>query len=177
MPKSSCPNGFIYTIKAGDTFYRLAQRYNLSVQNLIDANPNISPRNLQIGQRICIPTQLTPTTCILRLTPAPDSRTPNASGVLWLRRREDTEVELLVIGVGLPSPFRLDAERYIANFTWGRTTLEVALTNIEVDDIPNVWIGGTSQSVPIEFFSGSVDIVSSPEFGPPLIGGLIEDCQ
>lgn len=54
-PTPSCPGGFLYTIKAGDTLYLLAQRYNVTVQALIAANPGIDPNRLQIGQVICIP--------------------------------------------------------------------------------------------------------------------------
>ncbi|MBZ2175827.1 LysM domain-containing protein [Schnuerera sp. xch1] len=50
-----CPNGFYYTIRAGDTFFMLAQRFNVSVQSIINANPGVDPENLQIGQVICIP--------------------------------------------------------------------------------------------------------------------------
>ncbi len=50
-----CPNGFYYTIKAGDTLYNLSQKFNVPLQEIINANPGIDPNNLQIGQVICIP--------------------------------------------------------------------------------------------------------------------------
>ncbi len=55
-PPPTCPSGtFAYTVKAGDTFYTLAQRYNTTVEAIQRANPNVNPNNLQIGQIICIP--------------------------------------------------------------------------------------------------------------------------
>lgn len=52
----TCPPGtFAYTIKAGDTFFNLAQRFNTTVDAIQRANPNVNPNNLQIGQIICIP--------------------------------------------------------------------------------------------------------------------------
>ena len=54
-PIPPCPNGFLYTIKPGDTLFILSQRFNVSVQAIINANPGIDPNNLQIGQVICIP--------------------------------------------------------------------------------------------------------------------------
>ena len=55
---SMCPPGtFPYIIRAGDTFYNLARRFNTTVEAIISANPTANPNNLQIGQRICIPTQ------------------------------------------------------------------------------------------------------------------------
>jgi len=61
MPTPSCPNGFLYTIRSGDTLFALSQRFNVSVQAIINANPGINPNNLQIGQVICIPTMVGPT--------------------------------------------------------------------------------------------------------------------
>ncbi|NLY29612.1 MAG: LysM peptidoglycan-binding domain-containing protein, partial [Firmicutes bacterium] len=49
----SCP-GFSYTIRAGDTFFRLAQRFGTTVAASQAANPGVDPNNLQIGQVICI---------------------------------------------------------------------------------------------------------------------------
>lgn len=50
-----CPNGFFYTIVAGDTLYRLAIRFNTTVEAILRANPGIDPNRLFVGQRICIP--------------------------------------------------------------------------------------------------------------------------
>lgn len=54
------PNGNMtttYTVQRGDTMYTIAQRYGISLQSLINANPQISNPNLiQIGQVINIPT-------------------------------------------------------------------------------------------------------------------------
>ena len=71
----SCPNGFLYTIRAGDTFFTLAQRFGTTVQAIQQANPGVNPNNLQIGQQICIPS-----------TPAPDC--PN--GFLYTIQAGDT---------------------------------------------------------------------------------------
>ncbi len=59
-PVPPCPNGFLYTIRAGDTLFALSQRFNVSVQAIINANPGIDPNNLQIGQVICIPQMAPP---------------------------------------------------------------------------------------------------------------------
>ncbi|GMG97419.1 LysM peptidoglycan-binding domain-containing protein [Tepidimicrobium xylanilyticum] len=59
-PLPPCINGFYYTIRAGDTIFALSQRFNVSVEAIIGANPGINPNNLQIGQTICIPRAVTP---------------------------------------------------------------------------------------------------------------------
>ncbi|WP_129710511.1 N-acetylmuramoyl-L-alanine amidase family protein [Priestia megaterium] len=44
-----------YTIQSGDTFYSIAKKYNITVQQLQDANPGVDPTKLQIGQQIVLP--------------------------------------------------------------------------------------------------------------------------
>ena len=52
-----CPAGsFAYTIRAGDTLYALANRFNTTVNAILALNPGIDPRYLRVGQIICIPT-------------------------------------------------------------------------------------------------------------------------
>ena len=47
--------GSVYTITSGDTFARIAAKTGVSVQALLDANPDADPRRLGIGQAINIP--------------------------------------------------------------------------------------------------------------------------
>ncbi|NMB46740.1 MAG: LysM peptidoglycan-binding domain-containing protein [Firmicutes bacterium] len=49
------PNTSAYTVRAGDTFFTLAQRFGTTVEAIRRANPNVNPNALQIGQRLCIP--------------------------------------------------------------------------------------------------------------------------
>ena len=52
-----CPNGQLYTVRSGDTLFFIARRNNISLQSLIDANPQITdPNTIFPGQIICIPT-------------------------------------------------------------------------------------------------------------------------
>ncbi|PKM81464.1 MAG: hypothetical protein CVU89_09440 [Firmicutes bacterium HGW-Firmicutes-14] len=45
----------MHVVKKGDTFWKLAKKYNTTVEAIVDANPDVDPLNLQIGQTICIP--------------------------------------------------------------------------------------------------------------------------
>jgi D-alanyl-D-alanine carboxypeptidase/D-alanyl-D-alanine-endopeptidase (penicillin-binding protein 4) len=45
----------IHVVKARENFSTIARTYDVSVNALIDANPNVNPRRLQIGQRLSIP--------------------------------------------------------------------------------------------------------------------------
>ncbi len=56
-----CPAGSTsYTIRSGDTLYRLALRYSTTVDAIMSANPGLSPTALQVGRRICIPSTAAP---------------------------------------------------------------------------------------------------------------------
>ena len=57
QPKEEVPacDGFHYTIQSGDTLYMLAKRYQMSLDQLMQANPDLDPYNLRIGMIICIP--------------------------------------------------------------------------------------------------------------------------
>ena len=69
--KSTCPAGSTpYIVQAGDTFYRLAARFNTTVQEIMAVNPGVNPNMLMVGQQICIPTTTPPpTTCPAGSTP------------------------------------------------------------------------------------------------------------
>jgi LysM repeat protein len=49
------PNTSAYSVRAGDTFFTLAQRFGTTVEAIRRANPNVNPNALQIGQQLCIP--------------------------------------------------------------------------------------------------------------------------
>lgn len=44
-----------YTVQSGDTFYKIALQFNLSLASLITTNPGVDPNKLKIGQQILIP--------------------------------------------------------------------------------------------------------------------------
>lgn len=58
-PHFSCPSiSEIYTLKEGDTMYKLSQKYNIKLSTLIRSNPHINPDAPLPGQTICIPRPL-----------------------------------------------------------------------------------------------------------------------
>ena len=48
-------SGKVHKIQNGDTFAKLAKKYNATVSALMKANPNVNPSRLKIGQEIQIP--------------------------------------------------------------------------------------------------------------------------
>lgn len=64
----AAPQYTTYVIQPGDTFYLIAQRYNISLDSLLAANPGVDPNNLQVGQTINVPV---PSTSLPEPTPVP----------------------------------------------------------------------------------------------------------
>ncbi len=51
-----CPPSYVvYVVQPGDTLWKISRRYRTTVDAIIEANPNINPDNLQVGQKICVP--------------------------------------------------------------------------------------------------------------------------
>lgn len=48
-------NTSVYTIKSGDTFSKIATTFKVPLQKLLDANRQLNPRSLKVGQEIIIP--------------------------------------------------------------------------------------------------------------------------
>lgn len=47
--------GGYHTVRAGDTFAKIARELGMSMNVLLQANPGVDPRKLQVGQKIVIP--------------------------------------------------------------------------------------------------------------------------
>ena len=51
-----CPSGSVpYVVRAGDTLGNIAFFYNTSANDILKANPGITPNQLRIGQQLCVP--------------------------------------------------------------------------------------------------------------------------
>lgn len=44
-----------YTVKPGDTLYRLSVNFNVDLKDLLEMNPGVSPENFQVGMTVLIP--------------------------------------------------------------------------------------------------------------------------
>ena len=54
------PNHRAYIIQQGDTLFKIARAFNVTIASLLEANPSIDPRSLRVAQRICIPSACAP---------------------------------------------------------------------------------------------------------------------
>ena len=57
----------LYRIKTGDSLAKIANRFGVTVQDILDANPDISnPNNIFVGQIIVVPVQVPRSNLIAR---------------------------------------------------------------------------------------------------------------
>jgi LysM repeat protein len=54
-----------YTLSAGDNLYAVSRRFQVSYNDLMDANGITDPRQLRIGQKLKLPERKTDSTCAL----------------------------------------------------------------------------------------------------------------
>jgi LysM repeat protein len=60
---NQCPEGNSYVVQTGDTLYAISRFYNVPLDDLIEANPDVDPEFITQGQIICIPLPAPPTNC------------------------------------------------------------------------------------------------------------------
>lgn len=87
-PPPPTPTPVTYTVVAGDTLSAIAARFNVTLKDLLDANPGVGTQVLQVGQVLTIPLgspalagQPTPTP--VPLTTGAPVCYPTADGGLW----------------------------------------------------------------------------------------------
>ena len=51
-------NGVIHQVVSGDTLYKLSKLYGVRLIDIIKENPYVNVYNLQVGDEICIPTEI-----------------------------------------------------------------------------------------------------------------------
>ena len=61
--------GYEYTVKRGDSFYLIAHRLGVPLRDLLEANAEINPARLMVGDVLCIPMEEDD-------TPAPETQLP-----------------------------------------------------------------------------------------------------
>ena len=62
-----CPTRNFYVIRRGDTLRNIARSFGVTEEDIIRLNPDITPRNLSIGQIICIPLAPSPIEIIVNV--------------------------------------------------------------------------------------------------------------
>lgn len=78
-----------YTVKRGDSFYLIAHRLGVPLRDLLDANPDVNPARLMVGDVLCIPLEEddapqepdVPQTTVPQTETAPQTTVPQTGAV------------------------------------------------------------------------------------------------
>ena len=62
-----CPTRNFYVIRRGDTLRAIAASFGISQSDIARLNPDLDPRNLSVGQIICIPLAPSPIEIIINI--------------------------------------------------------------------------------------------------------------
>ncbi len=62
-----CPTRNFYVIRSGDTIRAIAASFGVEAEEILRINPDINPRNLRVGQIICIPLAPSPIEIIVNI--------------------------------------------------------------------------------------------------------------
>ena len=65
------PTPFVYEVQAGDTLGQIAEKFNVSIDALVAANPDVSPNSMSIGIKLNIPSDPSNPTGASTSTPVP----------------------------------------------------------------------------------------------------------
>ena len=195
---SAQSSGPVYVVQSGDTLSYIASRFNISVNDLIEANPSIDPNSLSEGQQIVIP-GLEGVTGILQteIIPFGDSlrslsrRTQVSDSQLIKLNRLVSPTELFV-GASMILPVQegqADLKSRISTGT-GESLLELAITQASdpwtlasLNKIDGTWdalpndilyspssIGGNATGLPSAFINASIEPL-------PMVQGSTEVVQ
>jgi murein DD-endopeptidase MepM/ murein hydrolase activator NlpD len=135
QPVSAQSSGPVYIVQSGDTLYSIAVRFNITVNDLIAANPSVDPNALAVGQQLVIP-GLEGITGILQTEVVPFgdnlrslSRRTQVSDDLLVKLNRLVSPSELYVGVSLIIPTQNQQEPLKTRITAakGETLLELAV--------------------------------------------------
>lgn len=169
------PTPVLYVIQSGENLGAIADRFNVSVAALQEANGILDPRTLQIGQELVIPNEdeaelaedATPTPTPMPLTVEHVHLSDTAIGGLWVMgevlNSSDTPLEQVRVGVTL-----VDASNQELGSADGLVALELLAVG---ERSPFAVLFGSAQS---EFDRYRVDVLSAV---PAYMGSYYRDLE
>ncbi|WP_207640695.1 LysM peptidoglycan-binding domain-containing protein [Alkaliphilus transvaalensis] len=180
-PGPFCPDGTIYTARRGDSLFSIARRFGITLQRMIQANPQIpDPNVVEVGQRICIPPpdDIPVPTGICRVNLIPQ-REGVFGGTSFINISEG---DVWVATFGLPAPNDLDPglSTYRAWVVDENQELYYSFT-LKVTDAPGIEAGYSAANMSFEGYD-SIIVTAEPypvptrPSGPVLLRGTIIPC-
>jgi len=185
----SCPPGFAcrYTVQPGDTMFTVAQRFGVSVNALIAANPQITnPNEIFPCDVLCVPCkQDVEPPCVVLLERS-GNMISDAAGSALIRFLNTNQRSVSVLAVGVPDPSNLGSfNSYQARFAFPppeNNTFEFILLPVSLAPGDPVTWAGTLNFEPGQGWPVNTLIVVRPlnrdtgKTGAAVLTGTLENC-
>jgi murein DD-endopeptidase MepM/ murein hydrolase activator NlpD len=203
QPVSAQASGPVYIVQPGDTLSFIASRFNVNLNDLVTANPNINPNLLSPGQQIVIPglegvTGILETEIIsLGDTLRGLSRRTQASDEQLIRLNRLVSPTELYLGVSLILPVQDDQIELNSSMSagTGESLLELAVksgsdpwTLVSVNKLGGTWDvlpndilyspaggGGSATGLPPAFLGASIEPLPMMQGGTQVIRVQTQD--
>lgn len=185
--KISC-EGTVYTVRPGDTLFKIADRYNITVQELVRENPQIkNPDQLRVGQKICIPDRrITRDECAIVLSLSREATVALpaiAGGVVLVQRTNESSYALTFAATGLPAPETIgNFDTYIGSINVNGQQYSAVLRETAPFEQEPTWAG--TRIIPVNPFNFPESAVTIVPFNietdtrtNPILGGSIRECR
>ncbi|MFO7803213.1 MAG: LysM peptidoglycan-binding domain-containing protein [Desulfovermiculus sp.] len=142
-PKQMQASGSTYTVKSGDTLWGIANSLGVSVQALRQANPDLSPTQITVGQTITLPEQAS----TRRIASKRSNYSVKSGDTLWdIAQRFDLSLSTLIQANGLSKnqPLKIGTQLYIPDMRHtqqdqSQKTAQQARVHYKVQKGDNVW--------------------------------------
>lgn len=202
-PASAQTSGPVYIVQAGDTLSFIASRFNVSLDDLIAANPSINPNLLSQGQQIVIPgiegvtgilaTEVIPLGDSLRSL----SRRTQVADDLLIRLNRLVSPSELYVGISMIVPVQEGQDQFTSRVSAGagESLFELSIkqgsdpwTLASINRLDGTWgalpgdilyspsgTGGNASGLPSAFISASVDPLPLVQGGTEVVRVQVRD--
>ncbi|ABR49806.1 Peptidoglycan-binding LysM [Alkaliphilus metalliredigens QYMF] len=180
-PGPFCPDGTIYVVQRGDTMFNIARRFGVTLQRLIQANPQVAdPNVLDVGQQICVPVPDAPLPegiCRVALRP---ERTGVLGGTAFINLDDPT---IWITTFGLPCYTTIDDGEYTCYYAWvvDRDAPKYYRVDLKDCNVPGIRAGyakdtGSWRGYDEIIVTAEKSAVKAPT-GPVFLRGSLAQCR
>lgn len=180
-------SGQMYTVRPGDTLSAIAQRFGVTLQQILAVNPQITNANvIFIGQSVCIPISPQPQedcAIVLSLSGEAFPALPAiAGGVVLIQQTDAEHFAVTFAATGLPLPETIgNFNAYIGTVNIMGQAYSAILERSAPFEQEPTWAGtrllGINPFTPESFVTIAPFHIESGTQANPILGGMVSQCR